>query len=84
MLTKESPVMASAVDRLVYASGTKELREQMDDYERNEMKNRLTRVADKKETKLEIARKILASGKTVNEVVEWTGLTVDEVLRLQQ
>jgi predicted transposase/invertase (TIGR01784 family) len=88
MLTKESPVMMSAVDRLVYASGTKELREQMDDYERNEMKNRLTRVYDKKEgeqnAKLEIARKILASGKTVNEVVEWTGLTVDEVLRLQQ
>jgi predicted transposase YdaD len=92
MLTQESPIMASAVERLVYASGTKELRKQMDDYERNEMKNRLTRRADIKEgiatgehkKAVEIAKKMLAGGKTVDEVAEWTSLTVDEVLRLQQ
>jgi predicted transposase/invertase (TIGR01784 family) len=53
MLAQENPVMASAVERLVYASGTKELRKQMDDYERNEMKNWLTRVYDRKEGRAE-------------------------------
>jgi predicted transposase/invertase (TIGR01784 family) len=86
MLTKENPVMASAVDRLVYASGTKELREQMDDYRRNEVKNRLTRAADKKEgraeAKSEIAKNLLAKGMSVDDTAEITGLTVDEILRL--
>jgi predicted transposase/invertase (TIGR01784 family) len=96
MLAKESPVMASAVDRLVYASGTKELREQMDDYERNEMKNWLTRVYDKKEGRMEgmvegehkkaveIAKKALDQGLSADIVAQITGLTIDEVLRLQK
>jgi MoaA/NifB/PqqE/SkfB family radical SAM enzyme len=90
MLTKGSPIMASAVDRLVYASGTKELRKQMDDYERNEMKNLLTRKYDKKEGRMEgeykkaveIAKKALGQGLSADVVAQITGLPVDDVLRL--
>jgi len=89
MITQESPVMASLVDKLVYASGTKELRLQMDDYKVNEVKNRLTRAYDRKEGKvegrkegiLEVAKNLRAMGMNVEEVVRATGLTVDEVLR---
>jgi predicted transposase/invertase (TIGR01784 family) len=93
MLTKESPIMATAVDRLVYASGTPELRKQMDDYERNELKNLLTRRYDRKEgrmegelkAKLEIARNLLNEGiKDAEAVARITGLEIDDVLRLQQ
>jgi predicted transposase/invertase (TIGR01784 family) len=86
MLTQESPVMAAAVNRLVYASGTKELREQMDDYMRNEMKNRLTMAAERKEGRaegrVEIAKKALDEGLSVDIVAKITGLTVDEILCL--
>jgi predicted transposase/invertase (TIGR01784 family) len=98
MLTKESPIMASAVDRLVYASGTKELRKQMDDYARNEMKNRLTRAADKKEGQLEgeaigeargEAKKALQIAKASKEhgfpnavIAEITGLTLKQIEEL--
>jgi predicted transposase/invertase (TIGR01784 family) len=86
MLTKESPVMASAVNRLVYASGTKELREQMDDYHWNEVKNRLTMAAERKEGRLEgrleVAKNLLGKGMKPGDVAEVTGLPIDDVLRL--
>jgi len=98
MLAQESPIMASLVDKLVYVSGTKELRDQMDDYKVNEMKNRLSLMYAKKEgvekgiaegreegekrRAIAIARKMKDKGKSVNEIIELTDLTVDDVLRL--
>jgi MoaA/NifB/PqqE/SkfB family radical SAM enzyme len=56
------------------------------------MKNRLTRRADRKEgmvagehnKAVEIAKRALDKGLGVDIAAELTGLTVDEVLRLQQ
>jgi len=98
MLTQENPVMASLVDKLVYASGTKELRDQMDDYKVNEVKNRLTIAYERKdaiakgmakgmakgakENAMQTAKRLLAKGMNHNDVAEATGLTIDDVLRL--
>jgi len=94
MLTQESPVMASLVEKLVYASGTKELREQMDDYKVNEVKNRLTiayerdegrregRREGRWENSIEIAKTMKERGMNFNEIMEITKLTIDDILRL--
>jgi len=98
MLTEQSPIMASLVEKLVYASGTKELREQMDAYKVNEVKNRLTIAFERDDAKqqgiqqgiqqgfqqgkLAIARKMKAAGKSVNEILEFTDLPIEDVLQL--
>jgi len=82
MLTQESPVMAAAVDKLVYASGTKELRDQMDDYKVNETKNRLTIAYERKDARAEIAKTMKARGMDMSDIAEITKLTIDDILRL--
>jgi predicted transposase/invertase (TIGR01784 family) len=46
------------------------------------MKNWLTRVYDRKEGKMEVARNMLNEGMTANTVARITGLTIDDILRL--
>jgi predicted transposase YdaD len=52
MPTKKT-ILANTVNRLIYAFGTEKMREQMDDYHWNEVKNRLTMAAERKEGRQE-------------------------------
>jgi predicted transposase/invertase (TIGR01784 family) len=88
-------VMAQAVEAYRHVSATEEfmmLERMRDDARRNEMsalanaeRKGLTkgRTEGRIEGRMEIARKMKSKGKSIEEIVEMTGLTIDDIMRLQ-
>jgi predicted transposase/invertase (TIGR01784 family) len=86
MLAKEHPIMEKALNKLQYVSADEQLRYALDMREKAELDywsdiNR-SYSEGKVDGKIEIAKNMLRRGRPINEIVEDTGLTEEEIEKL--